>query len=75
MYSTVHVVYIARGKMILIRTYPFRRQLEGVGPENRDFFSPIPSLLHVVSFACSVLAVASSAEYSFGYAFPPPALG
>ncbi len=36
----VPVVYMARGVMILMRENPFREPLEGVGPENRDFFGP-----------------------------------
>ncbi len=34
------VVYMARDVMILMRENPFRGPLEGVGPENRDFFGP-----------------------------------
>ncbi len=36
--TNVSVVYIARNIMILMREYPFRVPLEGVGPKNRDFF-------------------------------------
>ncbi len=36
----VPVVYMARDVMILMRENPFRGPLEGVGPENRDFFGP-----------------------------------
>ncbi len=32
------VVYMARDVMILMVTNPFREPLEGVGPENGDFF-------------------------------------
>jgi hypothetical protein len=34
------VVYMARDVLILMRANPFRGPLEGVGPENIDFFGP-----------------------------------
>jgi hypothetical protein len=34
----VPVVYMARDVMILMLAYLFRGPLEGLGPENRDFF-------------------------------------
>ncbi len=36
----VPVVYIVRDVMILMRENPFRGPLEGVDPENLDFFGP-----------------------------------
>jgi hypothetical protein len=36
----VPVVYMVRGVMILMWENLFRGPLEGVGPENRDFFGP-----------------------------------
>jgi hypothetical protein len=36
----VPVVYMARDGMILMGENSFRGPLEGVGPENRDFFWP-----------------------------------
>jgi hypothetical protein len=36
----VPVVYMAWDIMILVRENPFRGPLEGVGPENRDFWGP-----------------------------------
>jgi hypothetical protein len=36
----VPVVYMARDVMILMRENPYRGPLEGVGPENQDFFGP-----------------------------------
>jgi hypothetical protein len=38
----VPVVYKARDIMILMRANPLHGPLEGVGPENRDFFGPPP---------------------------------
>jgi hypothetical protein len=36
----VPVVYMAQDVMTLMGENPFRGQLEGVGPENQDFFGP-----------------------------------
>ncbi len=36
----VHIVYMARYVMVLRRATSLRGALEGVGPENRDFFVP-----------------------------------
>ncbi len=36
----VPVVYMARYVMVLKRATSLRGALEGVGPENRDFFGP-----------------------------------
>ena len=36
----VPVVYMVRDVMILMRAVPYQGPLEGVGPENRDFFGP-----------------------------------
>ncbi len=36
----VHVVNMARYVMVLRRAISLLRALEGVGPENRDFFGP-----------------------------------
>jgi hypothetical protein len=36
----VPVVYMARYAMVLRRATSLRGALEGVGPENRDFFGP-----------------------------------
>jgi hypothetical protein len=36
----VPVVYMAWDVMILMRKNPFQGLLEGVGPENQDFFGP-----------------------------------
>ncbi len=36
----VPVVYMARDVIILTRANPLQVPLEGVGPENRDFFGP-----------------------------------
>jgi hypothetical protein len=37
----VPVVYMAWDVMILMRENPLRGPLEGVGPENRDFFGDL----------------------------------
>ncbi len=34
-------VYMARDVMILMRENPFRGPMEGVGPENQDFFGAL----------------------------------
>ncbi len=36
----VPVVYMTRDVIILMWVNPFQRPLEGVGPENLDFFGP-----------------------------------
>jgi hypothetical protein len=36
----VDYIYMERDVMILMGENPFRGPLEGVGPENRDFFGP-----------------------------------
>ncbi len=36
----VPVVYMSQYKMVLRRATSLRGTLEGVGPENRDFFGP-----------------------------------
>jgi hypothetical protein len=37
----VPVVFMGRDVMILMQANPFQGPLEGVGPENRDFFGPL----------------------------------
>ncbi len=37
----VPVVYMARDVMILMGANPFQGSLEGVGPENQDFFGAL----------------------------------
>ncbi len=40
----VPVVYMVRGIIILMQENPFRGPLEGVGPENQDFFGPMATI-------------------------------